>query len=152
MLIKITKKNNRNTLVCTREDGTFTKSELGPKLPFHDMAHYVMEKKFNIQGGFYGMIAKGYSVEQLSDKNIIKTLGEESWLSEILARALGSLHTRACSKEQFIPLIQEELSGKYTIPMPAITEETVSEILDEYRALIERWNALPNGGSVKLQF
>lgn len=152
MTIKITKKNTRNTLICTRADGTYTKSDLGPQLPFHDMAHYVAEKKFRLQEGFYGNIARGYSIEQLSDKNVIKTLGQESWLAEILARALGSLHMGSCNKEQFIPIIMQELNGRYKLQLPQLNDKIVDELLLEYRALIDRWNALPDGGSMEMKF
>jgi hypothetical protein len=153
MLIKITKKINRNILVCTRADGSYTKVEMGSQLPFHDIAHYVVDKSLSIKNGFYGLIAQGYTIEQLSDKQVIKTLGAEAWISEVLARALGSLYTGSCSLEQFIPLIQTEMKGRgEEDKIPILDEEKVLEMLAEYTALLSEWRNLPDGGAVEMIF
>ncbi|HYM34860.1 MAG TPA: hypothetical protein VET48_05645, partial [Steroidobacteraceae bacterium] len=97
MKIAITKKQNRNRLICTRDDGTYLMSDLGPKLPYHDLAHYVVESALRLRQGFYGKIASGYTMAQLGDKEVIKRLPTEDWQAEVLARALGSLHTGVCT-------------------------------------------------------
>jgi hypothetical protein len=153
MLIKITKKINRNILVCTRADGSYTKAEMGSQLPFHDIAHYVADKNLGIKSGFYGSVSQGYSIEQLSDKHVIKTLGAEAWLSEILARALGSLYTGSCGPEQFIPLIQIEMKGRgEEDKIPVFDEKKVIEMLEEYTTLLDKWRNLLDGGVLELQF
>ena len=68
MEIIITKGKDRNTLTCKRNNNTSTSYSLGPDLPNHDIAHYVVEKKFDLQKGFYGNIKSGMSIEELSDK------------------------------------------------------------------------------------
>jgi hypothetical protein len=56
MKIKIKKGSNRNQLICIRPDGTMIKTDLGPNVPSHDIAHYVLESTLNLQEGFYGNI------------------------------------------------------------------------------------------------
>ena len=90
MLIKITKKSGRNQLTCIRDDGSYTSANLGPNLPLHDMAHFVAEQTFKIENGFYGLIEKGYSIQQLSDPTIIKGLGFESWTRGITVQEPSS--------------------------------------------------------------
>ena len=80
----------RNQLACVRADGTRTTANLRPRLPPHDLAHYVVERQFGLRKGFFGNIAAGYSIEALSDKEVMKSLSGESWVAEILARALAS--------------------------------------------------------------
>jgi len=46
MQVNITKKNNRNQLTCVRPNGTIVQSNLGPKLPFHDIAHLIVDNTY----------------------------------------------------------------------------------------------------------
>ena len=105
MEIIITKGKNRNTLTCKRKDGTLTSVNLGPNIPNHDIAHYVVEKEFKLENGFYGKVKSGMTIEELSDKEIIRNLDSETWLSEIMARNLQSIGSGAAKTEQFIELM-----------------------------------------------
>jgi hypothetical protein len=53
-------------------------ASLGPGLPHHDLAHFVVERRWNLRAGFFRNIAGGYSFAQLSDKDVIKKLGAQS--------------------------------------------------------------------------
>ena len=111
MEIIITKGKGRNILTCKRFDGSYTSKNLGPSFPDHDIAHYVVEKKFNLKKGFYGQIKSGISISQLSDKDIIKTLGPEAWLAEIMTRNLQSINSGGALMEQYIDLVKWELKN-----------------------------------------
>jgi len=152
MLIKITKKSGRNQLNCIREDGSFTAANLGPSLPLHDIAHFVAEKTFNIENGFYGLIEKGYSIQQLSDPTVIKGLGFESWLAEILTRGLQTLLSGACKPEQFIWQVKEEIKHMNAEYVFEINEKLVEEMFLQYTHLIEQWNNLPDGETLELNY
>lgn len=52
--------------------------------------------------GFYGLLKSGMSITELSDKNIIKELDSDIWLSEIMARNLQSIDSGASRVEQYI--------------------------------------------------
>ena len=152
MKIRIINKGNRNQLICKRHDETTEIVNLGPDLPFHDIAHFVVEQQLNLQRGFYGNINNGYTVKQLSDKEIIKTLPVESAVSEIVTRALQSLSTGSCSISQFKDLIAEEFSIwsiNYSI---ALYEEEIRKMLTNYQNLVEQWNQLNEGESLDLEF
>jgi len=152
MEIKIKKGNTRNQLICIRPNGTVLKADLGPTLPFHDIAHFVVENNVGLSEGFYGNILKGYSVEQLSDKQVVKTLGLEALFSEIAARALQSLSYGACIMEQFLGLIKDELhqfSANYHFNL---TEERIIEMKIEYKRLLDEWRNLSEGEVLELHF
>ena len=51
MRICITRKGSRNLLHCTRVDGSVASADLGPNLPHHDLAHFVVERAFGLQDG-----------------------------------------------------------------------------------------------------
>ena len=152
MEIKITKKHNRNQLICIRPNGTTVHSNLGPKLPFHDIAHFVVESNLNLSSGFYGNILNGYSVEQLSDKQIIKTLGAQTWFTEITTRALQSLSSGSCTVEQFPILINTELQ-QFSINYDFnFTQTIISQMLAGYQQLMQQWQALSEGETLNLNF
>ena len=151
MRVSITKRGNRNQLACVRADGTSVVANLGPGLPHHDLAHFVVESRFGLKEGFFGNIARGYSPAQLSDKEIIKRLGSESALAEVLARALGSLSTGACRPEQFEELVNTELS-QWSIATIRVSPEVLDAMMAEFNSLLKRYRALREEESMTLEF
>jgi hypothetical protein len=149
MKIRVIKKENRNQLVCVRNDGTTAIADLGPSLPFHDLAHYVVESELRLQQGFFGNIASGFSIEQLSDKNIIRTLPQESTLAEIITRALQSVYSGAITHDQFTEVIHLELE-QWSIPLPVLKEDVLNTMLNRYRQLIAEWQSLKEGEHIQL--
>src|SRR5579884_1322148 len=111
MRIQIHKGERRHTLRCFRPDGTSTQASTGPGLPAHDLAHYVAETTLGLRGGFFGLVAAGRSLAELSDPAVVPGLEGEVWLAEALARALGSLRTGACEPAQFGPLVRDDLAA-----------------------------------------
>lgn len=152
MKIRLHKKSGRNQIICCRPDGTTDISDIGPNLPFHDIAHYIVESELGLKNGFYGNISQGYSVAQLSDKKIIKTLPVESTVAEIVTRALQSLHTGACDPVQFYELINSECSV-WNIRYPlSLDNEQLNKMLTKYRGHIEKWNELGEGEYLELNW
>jgi hypothetical protein len=150
--IRIMKKERRTVLTCVRSDGSSTTADLGPGLPGHDLAHFVVERAFHLKEGFFGNVVRGYSLQALGEKDVIKSLGPESWKAEILARALGSLATGACTSGQFVELINTELAPSGAAPLEALEAGEIDALLAELRALLDRYAALGNGESLRLTF
>ena len=137
---------------CIREDGSFTSADLGPALPFHDIAHFVAEQTFKIENGFYGLISKGYSIDELSDPVVIKKLGFESWLAEILTRGLQTLLSGACTLEQFSWQVTSEIHAMDEKHVPDLNEKIVGEMFQHYKSLIEKWDSLADGETLELHY
>jgi hypothetical protein len=151
MRIRIFNKGDRNQLVCERRDKKDEIADLGPKLPFHDIAHFIVERHFKLSNGFFGNIYSGYSVKELSDREIIKTLSKESVVSEVAARALQSLSAGACSLECFRELIVEELLLD-SVQFPYdIDQKEVTSMYLAYQSLITKWQGLKEGGVLELE-
>jgi len=150
MEIIITKGKNRNTLTCKRKDGTITSVNLGPDIPYHDIAHYVVEKGFKLENGFYGKVKSGMTIEELSDKKIIQNLGSETWLSEIMARNLQSIGSGAAKTEQFIELVNWESKNISGIRVPNMNLPDVEKMKSEFDQLCKKWNLIPENGELKL--
>jgi hypothetical protein len=151
MVIRITKRGSRNLLSCARPDGTTASADLGPSLPHHDLAHFVVERAFGIADGFFGNVARGYTPAQLSDKDIIKGMGVEPYRAEILARALGSLKTGACTLAQFEDLVNAELS-LLGLQHVCIQPQVRDALLAEFEGHLDTYGKLRDGDSMTLEF
>jgi hypothetical protein len=151
MQITITKRGRRNDMRCVRPDGSCEVANLGPGLPHHDLAHFVVERRWQLREGFFGNIAGGYSFTQLADKDVIKKLGAQSAQAEVLARALGSLFTGACTAEQFAELVNTELD-QWHWPIVPVSPAMVQGAAEEFEHLLARFNGLGAGESLELQF
>lgn len=152
MLIRFTRSGARNRLTCVRSDGTFTQSDLGPRVPFHDLAHIVAERNLNIREGFFGNIQRGYSIEELSSRETILSLGPDSRTSEVAARAVQGLGSGAYTNEEFVQLIKTELRVYGMEDALTIANEVIDTMKAEYAALIEQWNALRDGETLELEW
>lgn len=151
MKIAIAKTATRNRLICTRADGTCEHADLGPALPHHDLAHFVVERRLGLTGGFFGRIARGYSVAQLSDKEVIKSSPAESLVAEVAARALQSLFSGACTSNGFSELVNTELA-RWSIAPLHVEIEAVDGMRAEFQKLLESYNALRPGDTMCLEF
>ena len=152
MEIIITKGKNRNILTCKRTDGSLTTENLGPDIPNHDIAHYVVETKFNMNNGFYGKLKSGMSISELSNKDIIKDLDSDTWLSEIMARNLQSISTGAAKVEQYIELVNWEAENIKGIKIPKMNLTDIKEMKKTFDFLCEKWNLISENGQLKLTF
>ena len=92
------------------------------------------------------------TIDELSDKNVIKNLGPETWLSEIMARNLQSIGSGAANVEQFIELTQWEAQSISEIKVPKMNLNTVKKIKLDFDQLCEKWSVLPENGQLKLTF
>lgn len=151
MRITITRKKRRNQLTCWRADGSCESADLGPSLPHHDLAHFVVERKLDLIDGFFGRIARGCSVAQLSQTETIQNSPPEALVAEVLARALQSLSTGACRLDQFAELVNAALL-KQRLPPLEISSEQAVDRLEEFRALADRYSALRVGETMELEF
>ena len=152
MHITFTKKNDRSQLTCQRLDGSIDIANLGPSLPYHDLAHYVAELALGIEKGFFGNVADGYSIAELSDKEVIQSLGPESWKAEVAARAVGSLATGACTIEQFSELVNGELEHLGIDAIADLDEAIAASMLRDLQSLVRSYSMLAEGQSLSLEF
>lgn len=152
MQILLSKHNNKTVLTCTRADGSFTRENLGPDFPNHDLAHFVVETTFQLEAGFFGNIKSGMTIQELSDKAVIRTLGPESWLAEILSRNLQGLASGACTPVEFIELVKWEVQGMPQIQVPEMTPAMVEAMQTRFDDLCHTWEQLAENEQLKLVF
>jgi hypothetical protein len=149
-------------LTCVRDDGSWTSSRLGPAngyRPVHDLAHFVAESAFGLTGGFLGLLARGWDVEDFEAGAVARIArepdSEHAWLAEGLA---GMLSLEAMSGQE--PPVDEtngllrELIGRAspTCEPPLLSAEELAGMRARLKALRRRWNALPAGETLELRF
>lgn len=150
--IIFSKENIRNRLKCIRNDGSFVSTDISSRMIDHDLAHFVVEKEFGMKNGFYGNINSGFNFEELSDKEIIKELDPEAWLSEIMARNLQSLGVGTINCKEYKDLVNWESQNYPDINVPKMSLFDVEKIKDEFINLSNKWFDLAENGILRLYF
>ena len=149
--IRFTKRGRRSQLRCVRADGTAESADVGANVPYHDLAHFVVERRWALDQGFYGNIARGCTLAQLSDTDFIRGLGPQSLQAEVLARGLQAVASGACTAALLAQLVNAELAHWQMPPVEA-PAAMVQAVLAEFTDLTARYNALRDGESLSLEF
>jgi hypothetical protein len=152
MKITFSRNGGRARVICRRTDGTFTSGDLGPSLPAHDLAHFIVEQALQLPAGFFVSIAKGYSIQELSDATTVRSLGAEPYVAEILARALGSLAMGACTADEFPELVGTEFQQTGLRVPEGVSAESATRMLEALQLLLTRFAELAPGELMELQF
>ena len=139
-------------LRCIRRDNSTEVADLGPTLPFHDIAHYVVETEMSFNRGFYGNIQAGMSIAELNDKEVIKGLPGESWLAEIMTRNLQAIASGAAKAEEYIELVHWEVSTMSGVEAMELRLGNVQRMFERYLSYIKAWKSLAEGEVMVLEF
>ncbi len=139
-------------LMCVRPDGTATATKVGTLVAYHDLAHIVVELKGGFQNGFFRLVEQGYSLESLSEPSVVKNLGRESLVIEVLVRGLGAMLMGACKPNEYESLVREELGEIYDEVELNLTEHIAREWLSAYEVLIAKWESLGETETLVMEF
>ena len=138
MRIAITKlTSDRHRLAIRRDDGTEEAEELETRsFLLRDLVHYAVEAEAGIEDGFWGLLARGTTMAELSDRTRVFPYGEGIGLAEGLVGPMQSVwHGRleiARYVENARPLA------------PALVDEAfVARVLSRLRGLWGHWRATP---------
>jgi len=148
MRIRITKEHGGHRLICTRRNGTHTQSAMDAGLPEHQLAHYVVEQELHLERGFFGLINEGYTIEQLSDTAVIRTLPAEAKMAEVLARNLQGLSSGAVAQSDLIARIEAEVPHA----PKGLNDAIIVKMLGTYLALLQAWESVADGAGLELRW
>lgn len=149
MQITFKKNPSRHQLICSRKDGTTTSIDLGPQLPYHDLAHYVIESYCKFDKGFFGHIKEGESLQEMNSTETIQNLDPQVMIAEVFTRNLQALGSGSSRAEDFIELIRWELTNQN---FPELSLEEVLEVKSKYLELCKQWEELETNDSISLNF
>ncbi len=148
MRIRITKEHGGHRLICTRRNGTSTQGPIGPQLPAHDLAHYVVERELHLTEGFFGQIAAGRSIQEMGDPAVIRTLPQQVWAAEVITRNLQGLANGAVAQSAFREAVEAELQRV----TPGLTNEAGTRMLATYTQLLNAWDQVAEGAALELRW
>ncbi|MES2516111.1 MAG: hypothetical protein V4580_18295 [Bacteroidota bacterium] len=144
MNIIFTKNNPATHTITIFKDGEkWDEVTLDTKTYFlHDLTHYCVELELNLKGGFWGMIAQGHKMAQLSGKT--NELTDELRRIEHIVGATQSVYLGYMPIEMFYENLK---LVSYSVPAGFI--ENMSQ---QIQAVMNDWNYLPVGDSIKFDF
>jgi hypothetical protein len=148
MRIRFTRTHGGNRLTCTRRDGSFTQGDVGPSLPAHDLAHYVVEQELRLDQGFFGLIAEGRTITELGDRTVIRTLPREALVAEVVTRTLQGLHNGAVAQSDFITAVEAELGQR----PKGLDEAAIDRMHAAYITFLNAWESVAEGASLELRW
>jgi hypothetical protein len=147
LAIEIAKRQDgAGVLRCTRADGSVTwqkQEKHGAFYALHDLTHYAVETTLGYNGGFFGLIAQGWEVDETTGKGARGPLPPEALEVEKIVglldseRGAGALH----SLEDFNAHSPRQL-----------TAEQLQAVRAARARLFHRWGDVPAGQNLELRF
>ena len=165
MEITFTKTGARSYEVVARRDDKVVVRVQTPDRPQglpHDMAHYLVERGFGFERGFWGAVAAGAVF-----KGMQVVSGRRPPHAEARSKALvKSEYRQLAAAELYVSVIQalaregkerdwagvnaslDEVWRPFRWPRPAVTREGVLRVCEALREAEREWRELPPGGSI----
>jgi hypothetical protein len=155
MKIRWTKGRDKpGTMVCRRDDGTQTWVPLTHNFAQHDLAHYVVETTLGLRQSFFALIASGLDIAAFA-------LPKEKRTFQIPLEAVQTEHIVGHLQVELADgALIEDFNGSlaaacevlgHAAPAP-IPPETLVRLRTGVRELWSRWQEIPPGGALELDF
>lgn len=146
--IQITKRSDGGgVLRCTRADGSVTWQKQTARhaahFALHDLTHYAVESALGFRGGFYGLIADGWEIEDTTGKGQRGRIPPEAGVAECIVglfdmeRAGGVIYTA------------EEFNQHSPRPL---RDEDLARVRKLRSELFTRWFDVAPGAALEIQF
>lgn len=150
MLIEIVKRaDGVGVLRCTRDDGTvaWQKQERhGQFFALHDITHYVVETTLGLREAFFGLINKGWEIDDTTGKGSRGPLPPDAGVAEYIVGLLDA--ERASGATWTLEDFQQAIPAG--IPKPST--EAIVAIRQRRAELFEQWASVPVGQVLELRF
>lgn len=159
LLIQLTKRSDGNAVLkCVRDDGTETwqkqEGSHAAFFPLHDLTHYSVETELSLGSGFYGLIARGWSIDDTTGKGSRGALPDDALFVENVVgtldaeRASGSRWTA----EEFNDSTERFARNGGRVVPRRLTDDEIARIRRRRAQLFAEWDALPAGKTLELRF
>lgn len=157
MIVRFHKTSHKDyTLECIRHDGTVLRALFEAKSCLsHDMLHFQIESKAGLRDSFFGSIAKGKSIEEMSmadQQANPAALRSEGEVTEMVAGAMTSVAKGAATPQQLLEMFANLMTA-YGTPMPEyLTEEFAAAVAADWRQMMAQYDALKTGQLLEVSF
>lgn len=150
-----------HTLTLVRDDGSrevATGLETRSYLR-HDLMHYVIEKEAGLKGSFYGAIEAGKGFEAMRPGERLDDLGRakmtaagEGGLTEMIVATIQGAHREDFDADEVLAKLPEYLRVQGFDAPHYLTREFIDTVAKEFRYLLRRYESLPTGQALVLEF
>jgi len=149
MRVQITKRaDGAGLLRCTRDDGSVVWQKQPDRhavhFALHDLTHFAVETTLCCRHGFFGLVAQGWDMDDVTGKGARGALPPEATQIESLVGLFDAERVSATmwTTEEF------NLVSKFR----PLSEQEISRIKACRGDLFARWFALGTGGTLELSF
>lgn len=160
MKIQFKKYHNKpSVLTCIRTDGSKTWVKMYSGIEAHDLGHYAVETILKFKNAFYGMVAKGSSIEDFElprdrrpEEVLPQNLDPEALISEHL---VNLLMTKAQIKDNSFDITEnlKLILKENGLSFPDnLTHGAMQKIWILFQDLNEEWKQMPDGETMELEF
>jgi hypothetical protein len=117
----------------------------------HDFLHFVVEQPAQLEGGFWGNLAKGKTLAEMNDRTGTGMAVEAPALMDI-ERIVGalSLAAKGHPADETVRGINRYLNALEATAPEWLTEEFVRSVQERLAGVLGRWKATPYGGWMEL--
>jgi len=142
--VEITKRDDGAGLLrCIRDDGSVVwqkqSARHAPHFALHDLTHFAVETTLGSRSGFFGLLAQGWEMVDVTGKG-----------------ARGHLQAEATQVERIVGIFDAERTSGTTWTSEEfdhlLSDEDISRVRDCRDELFRRWFALPKGEPLQLEF
>ena len=155
MLIRFTRGKKGDVLTCVREDGTSTWMRERPAFVAHDLAHYAVETEFGYDTGFFGLVAHGWELgtadfgrDPRSKERYPWPGGEQQPVEYVVAMIHNGPGVGIRTPDE----VREAMRAYGGDVPPDFTDERIERARQTLAGLLQRWESLPQWGSLELPF
>ena len=153
--VQLTKRPDGGAVLrCVRADGSVTwQRQDGPRaafFPFHDLTHLAVESTLGFRGGFFGMIADGWDIDDTGGKGRRGRLPPEAVLVEHVVGLFDRERVGGAA-----PLSAAEFAAHLAtagLPDPGLGDAQLDAARARIDALHGAWAALAPGATLELPF
>ena len=137
-----------------REDGTQSWQHQQTGIATHDLTHYAVETTLELKNGFYGLLAQGWDIIRLTDRDVRSILPPEGLWTELV---VGLIQTERLSPEplsaaDFNDMLDRERQNFRLGIERQVSDDELNQIRDTFNQLYFRWRNLKPGEQMSLEF
>jgi hypothetical protein len=147
-------RDKRDVLVILRKDGTRSWQHQPAGIPVHDLTHFAVESTLGLKDGFYGLLAQGWDIMRLTDRDVRQVLPPEGLWTEFVVGLVQAERTSPdpLPAEEFNKLLESEKANCGLKFERALKDEELRQIRDCFTQLFMKWRALGPGETMTLDF
>ena len=159
LILQFTKRTDGSAVLkCLRDDGSVTWQRVDDKqaafFPLHDLTHYAVETELSFRRGFFGLIAEGWDIAEITGKTARGLLPNEALEVEYIVSAFSAERASgaATPAEEF-----NQMAGTFAVakgmPRPRqFSEDDLFRARSRFAELAMKWRALSRGETLELPF